>query len=89
MHTILPKISRRNPNLIIEKTKQEKYILTSYSPYDPIEVSKRIYDMLDFFDGYRSNKDACRLILDQLGAEPTEDLLLTLYQFRILIPEEN
>lgn len=85
---ILPKILRRNPKLIVEKTKQGTYILTGYSPFDPIEVSKRIYDMLDFFDGYQSNKDACGFILDQLGAEPTNELLLSLYQFRILIATE-
>jgi Fe-S-cluster containining protein len=88
IHPILPKILRRNPKLVVEKTKQGTYILTSYSPFDPFEVSKRIYDMLDFFDGYRSNKDSCGLILDQLGAEPTEDLLLTLCQFRILTAKE-
>ena len=85
---ILPKILRRNPKLIVEKTRQGEYILTSYSPFDPLGVSKRVYDMLDYFDGHQSNEEASRIILDQLGAEPTEDLLLTLYQFRILTVKE-
>lgn len=84
----LPCKLKRNPRLLVEKTQQGAYVLISYSPYDSFEVSKRIYDMLNYFDGRRSNEEACRLIRDRLGAEPTEDLLVSLYQFRILIHDE-
>ena len=89
IHPLLPKRLKYNQNLIVEKTREGEYILSGYSSYDPIKVSKRIYNMLDFFDGYRSNEDAFGLIFEHVGIEPSKDLLLKLYQFRILTQVGN
>lgn len=80
---------KRNPKLEVEKLTEDRYALIGYSPLDPIEVPKKVYDMLDFFDGKRSNEEACRLIRQDIGVEPAEDLLYSLYQFRILVDDEQ
>jgi hypothetical protein len=85
----LPKILKRNPKLQVEKNRDDSYFLIGYSPLDPFEASKRIYDLLDFFDGKITNKEACRLIQKDMGAEPEEDLLLSLYQLRVLVSNEE
>jgi Fe-S-cluster containining protein len=85
----LPGRLKRNPKLEVEKMEDGFYRLVGYSPRDPLEVSKRVYDLLDFFNGRKMNKEVFRLIKKQMKAEPTEDLLTTLHQFRILVSPEN
>jgi len=85
----LPKILKRNPSLRVEKKGDESYCLVGYSALDPLEVSKRIYDLLDFFDGKRTNQQVCRLIRKHIGAMPDQDLLISLYQFRVLVNNEG
>ena len=81
----LPERLKRNPRLHVERVGDDAYALIAYSPLDPLEVSKRVYDMLDFFDGRRPNQEARRLIRQHMQAQPTGDLLTSLYQFRILV----
>jgi hypothetical protein len=81
----LPKILKRNPSLRVEKKGDDSYYLIGYSPFDPLEVSKRVYDILDFFDGRRPLREACRLIRQHMGAMPDQDLLISLCQFRMLV----
>jgi hypothetical protein len=81
----LPEKLTRNPKIITTKKKDGSYMLVGYSPADPLEVPKKIYDMLDFFDGRLSNREVCGLIILKLKNEPSEDLLMVLYQMRILI----
>jgi len=81
----LPKILKRNPNLIVEKKGDDSYYLVGYSALDPFMVSKRVYDLLDFFDGRRTLKEACRLIQQHGGAAPDEELITLLCQYRILL----
>lgn len=81
----LPKNLKRNPRLIVEKVSDDTYFLVGYSALDPLQVTKRVYDSLDFFDGKRSNKEACRCVLKHLDADLSEDLLMCLYQFQILV----
>ena len=87
-----PKLSnrlKRNPKLEVEKLSENRYALIGYSPLDPIEVPKKVYDMLDFFDGKKTNDEVCRLIRQDMNIEPAEDLLCSLYQFRILVDNEQ
>jgi len=81
----IPRILKRNPNLHVEKKGDDSYCPVGYSPLDPLEVSKRIYDLLDFFDGRRTLKEACRLIQQRSGAAPDKELLTLLCQHRILL----
>jgi Fe-S-cluster containining protein len=85
----LPKILKRNPKLQVEKNSDDSYFLIGYSPLDPFEVSKRVYDLLDFFDGKRTNQEAYRLIRNNMGVAMEKDLLTSLYQFRILVGNEK
>ena len=85
----LPDRLKRNPNLCAQKTQEDAYILIGYSGLDPFEVSKRVYDVLDFFDGKRSNREARQLIREHMKAEPDDDLLISLYQLRILVKDER
>jgi len=84
----LPKILKRNLKLQVEKNIDHSYFLIGYSPLDPFEVSKRVYDLLDFFDGKRTNQEVCRLIRNYMGVKPNPDLLTSLNQFRILVSNE-
>lgn len=81
----LPKILIRNPNLHAEKKGDDSYHLVGYSLLDPFMVSKRVYDLLDFFDGRRTLKETCRLIRQHRGAAPDKELLTLLCQYRILL----
>ncbi len=81
----LPAVLKRNPRLVVEKTTGDEYILISYSEFDPIGISGRIYKIIDFFDGKKTNKEVCREILKITKAEPSYELILSLYQIRVLI----
>jgi hypothetical protein len=85
----LPEKLKRNPTLRVEKVSEDAYALTGYSPFDPIVVSKKAYEMIDFFDGKKSNREVLRDIRAEGKYEPTDDLLLSLYQFRILLRKED
>jgi len=71
------------------KNSEDSYFLIGYSPLDPFEVSKRVYDLLDFFDGKRTNQEVYRLIRNNMGVKPNPDLLTSFYQFRILVGNEK
>jgi Fe-S-cluster containining protein len=85
----LPKVLKRNPKLQVEKKGENSYFLIGYSSFDPFEVSKRAYDLLDFFDGRKPNDEVCRLIKNRTGARLDKDFLTSLYQFRILVANEK
>jgi len=84
-----PKKLKRNPLLQVDRTADGAYMLAGYSPFDPWEVSDRIYQLLDFFDGREGNGVVCRRIRKHLGAAPTKELLLALYRFRILVNADD
>jgi len=85
----LPQVLTRNPRLSVTKTGDDSYTLVSYSPFDPVQVPKKIYDALDFFDARRKNSEVRRLIARELGTKLEKDLLLSLYQLRILVENES
>jgi len=85
----LPKILKRNPKLQVEKNRDDSYFLIGYSSLDPMEVSKRVYDLLDYFDGRKTNQEVYRLIRNNMGIAMEKDLLTSLYQFRILVGNEK
>ncbi len=89
MRPRLPKVLLRNPELRQEKVGDDAYILIGYSPLDPFQVTKRVYDLLDFFDGTRTHGEVRQSIREAMGAEPDEELIEALYRFRILVPGEQ
>ena len=81
----LPTTLKRNPRLWVEKLDEDRYVLSVDPGTDPVDVSERLYRMLDFFDGRRCNEEVLALIQEHGGATPTRELLISLYQFRVLV----
>ncbi|MBI5057502.1 MAG: hypothetical protein HZB61_12890 [Nitrospirae bacterium] len=88
MAPVLPERLIRNPQLIVHRTDDDSYAITGYSPLDPLLVTRKTYDMLDFFDGRLSNKEVCKTVKRNLQTDIDDDLLQYLYQFRILIDRQ-
>jgi hypothetical protein len=64
---------------------RESVRVVTYSPYDPIELPKVLFDLLAAFDG-RSLEEARRNIREDFGFELDDDLLQRLFDFGILSP---
>ncbi|MBN1294726.1 MAG: hypothetical protein JXB48_23015 [Candidatus Latescibacteria bacterium] len=84
-----PYILKRNPKLQVKSSNEDFCTLIGYSPFDPVEIPRAIYEMLDLFDGDRTNDDVFALLLEKDKKIPTDDLLLSLYRLRILITDED
>ncbi|MHB9029041.1 MAG: hypothetical protein ACYC9O_09745 [Candidatus Latescibacterota bacterium] len=82
----LPNLLKRNPEIRSVSREEDGYVLTAYSPFDPIKVSSRLCRVLDFFDGKRTTAEIYRELLSRGEAVPSEETLLMLYQFRFLVP---
>jgi len=72
------------PLQITPTGKQTSRVMT-YSPYDPLEVSQSVLDLLSFFDG-RPTKNVLRRIQREKGIRLEKDLVQKLVDFQILIP---
>jgi len=84
-----PVILKRHPALQVKRIDENACVLIGYSALEPVEVSRRMYDILEYFDGVRSNKDVIQLLREKDMAEPTDELLLSLYRLRILVDGEK
>lgn len=84
----LPLFLTRNPRLSVTKTGDDSYTLVSYSHFDPIQTPKNIYDALDFFGGRRNNNETQEIIARELGIKLEKNLLISLYQLRVLVESE-
>lgn len=85
--TSLPERSKRNPALTSEKISESSYLLSGYSPFDPLKISKRLYDCLDLFDGSLTNQQVIQLCHEQHEVRLPEEILKKLHRFRILVAE--
>jgi len=77
---------QRNPRLYVQKTEAGTFMLKGYSSRDIVEVSARLYETLDHFDGRRKVEEVIEFLIEQKKLVPEPNLLLSLYQLRILIP---
>jgi hypothetical protein len=84
-----PAVLKRNARLVVEKMSDGAYLLAGYSPFDPLRVSGKLYEILHFFDDRQPNDAVLRALRRQGLPEPDDDLLLLLYQNRILVPAGN
>jgi hypothetical protein len=75
----------KNPALRVTRTRDGSYIVVGYVGTDPLRVKKTLYDLLDDFDGRRSNAEVRSAILARGGDWISDSLLVKLYQHRILI----
>ena len=87
--TSLPERFKRNPELIAEKITGSSYLLTGYSHLDPLKISKRLYDCLDFFDGSKTNQEIIRVCHEQHEIRLPEEILKKLHRFRILVAADE
>ncbi len=89
MKTDPPRRLKRNPSLYVKKTGVETFFVKGYSPRDVVEMSGRLYEMLDHFDGRRPVDEVIESLIEQKKLVPDPDLLLSLYHMRILIPADR
>jgi hypothetical protein len=62
--------------------------VTTYSPYDPLELPRALVDVLAYFDG-RPTAEALRSIRDERGLALQPDLVRRLVDFRVLVAPEG
>ncbi len=86
--TTVPIFLRRNPELKVVGADGDGFVVIAYSPYDPLQISERLYRVLDRFDGKRNTEEVLRALRDRGDAAPSGDTLLMLYRFRLLVPVE-
>jgi hypothetical protein len=82
---VVPDTLLKNPSMRSTRNGDGSYILMSYLGTDPMRVQKRVYDLLDYFDGRRSNVEVRTAILEHAGFWITDSLLTKLFQYRILV----
>ena len=81
----LPQKAKLAPVQVAEMGRESVRLVT-YSPYDPIELPKVLFDLLAAFDG-RSLDEVRRNILEDFGFELEPDLIQRLLDFGILSQE--
>ncbi|MBI3924352.1 MAG: hypothetical protein HY319_02310 [Armatimonadetes bacterium] len=81
----LPDPLRRNPRLRVERIGGDEYMVESYLHFDPMRLSRRLYELLDEFDGRLSNAEVLEHIRVEKRLRLNDQLLKSLYQARFLI----
>lgn len=80
---VLPFYLKKNPNLIIEKSLHNKYIVTY--KFQRISLSPELYQILDNFNGILSIQEIRKYLKINFNLTINDDLLKSLYHNRILI----
>lgn len=65
-------------------TGRERVRVVTYSPYDPLELPRRLVDVLPYFDG-RPTVEALRRIQNERGVNVQPDLVRRLVDFGVLV----
>jgi hypothetical protein len=84
MNEPIPARLSRNAELRVTKLPGDYYLLSAYSPFDPLKVSGRLYTCLHYFDGTRSNKEVLKSLQETMSLTLSDNMLEKLYRFRIL-----
>jgi Fe-S-cluster containining protein len=84
INPVLPEKLLVNPDLSVFKTPDNNYKINN-----AFEISEDLYNSILFFDGYTSNIDTLKEIEEKLGLELDEELLVSLFQNRILIDSKD
>jgi len=80
----LPNILKRNPAVTIYRRSSENSLVLAPSGF--FEIKNVLSEVLQYFDGTRTNAEARELIKSDYGEALTQELLISLYQNRVLIP---
>ena len=80
----LPDPLIRNPALRADRARDGSYVLTSSPACEATRLRKRLYDLLEYFDG-RSTSEIVAAVRATTGLGLSDSFLTALYQHRILI----
>jgi hypothetical protein len=69
-------------------TARDHDLVATYSPYDPLELPRRLFDALGYFDG-RPTQDALRRIRDECCLRLQPALVRRLVDFGVLVPADG
>lgn len=83
LQPVVPPILRRNPQVQVRKW-QGQYVLSTDTGVH--QSSPDVYEVLDLFDGHRTSAQIIRMVRETKAKRFPRELLLSLYQHRILIP---
>jgi hypothetical protein len=80
--SVIPERLTAGP-LHIARVERGGYVVTSYSPYDPLWMADRLFSALPYFDG-RSTEDALEALYREKGLRVPARLLRRLIDFGVL-----
>jgi hypothetical protein len=81
----LPDPLVKSPTLRVRRGLDGSVVLIGYAGIDSMRVRKPVYELLDYFDGRRTNADVNAAIFQERGVRLSDSLLTKLYQHRILV----
>jgi len=81
----LPPMMKRNPQCRILHIDDNSILVSGYSFFDPMKMSRRLYETLVFFDGKKTNEQVIRHLTEAGKAVPDDETLLMLYHYRFLV----
>jgi hypothetical protein len=81
----IPRTLKRNPELKVIDFGDDSYTLTVYSTFDPVTLSKRMYEILDIFTGKKTTDGIIEQLIAQGKPVPDYDVILLLYRYRFLV----
>ena len=81
----LPDPLIKNPKMQVNRSIDDAFVITTYSTFDPTRMQKRVFDLLDHFDGRTKTDDVRAAIQAGTGLRVTDGFIVRLYQQRILI----
>lgn len=82
---VAPPVLQRAPALAATHLGDGRYRITTYSDYDPLVISRTVLQLLDEYDGLRTNRQIAGAL--RRAGKPTlpAGALLQLYQARVLV----
>jgi len=84
----VPERLRRNPVLRVLPDHEGSYLLEGYSSMDASRVAKKLYDVLDSFDG-RPNEQVVQALKSEGRPFPSDGLVRSLYHHRVLVDADE
>ncbi|MFO0588954.1 MAG: hypothetical protein U0441_15495 [Polyangiaceae bacterium] len=80
----LPEVLVKNPKLD-ERSRDDGVLVTGYSHYEPLLLTKDLHDVIGFFDGARTVAEVRAHLKSEADLDVPEEILLGLYRYRVLV----
>lgn len=80
----LPEVLVKNPRLD-ERPRDDGVLVTGYSHYEPLLLTKDLHDVIAYFDGARSVAEVRAHLKSEADLDVPEDILLGLHRYRVLV----